>query len=195
MTIVIPLSAFEELPFYGDEFGAFDSEGQLVGSAFYTENNVDMTLWGDDAKTIEKDGLRAGEEFALKLWSKNEERILSVESWQEGDGFYNVNDIEVVGRISKSLADNNPFYLEQNIPNPFSSITAVKIHLPEKTEIALMVYDLLGKPVKMIAKGTYLAGTYTFIIDAQDLADGIYFYRLKAGNYRVTRQMEVIKNE
>lgn len=194
MTIAIPLSAFEEIPKYGDELGAFSSEGQLVGSAVFTDHNMAMTLWGDDATTIEKEGLRTGEEFALRLWSENEERTLSVEFWLEGDGLYEFNDIEVVGKISKSLVGNNPFYLEQNIPNPFSSITTVKFHLPEKSEIALMVYDVLGKPVKVIAKGTYLAGPYTFNIDAQYLAGGIYFYRLEAGNYNVTRQMEVIKN-
>ncbi len=55
----------------GDYVGAFyDSLGTLACAGYneYTGSTVAITLWGDDASTVDKDGFSSNEEFSWKIW-------------------------------------------------------------------------------------------------------------------------------
>jgi hypothetical protein len=65
-------------------------------------------------------------------------------------------------------------------PNPFNSHTSISYTLPVASEIHLVIYDVFGKVVKILADGTKQAGTYR--LDwASDLSPGYYECRLSAG--------------
>ncbi len=55
--------------------------------------------------------------------------------------------------------------------------------------VRLVVYDVLGREVAVLANGTYPAGKYSFTFDGGRLASGVYFYRLSAGGFTATRAM------
>ncbi len=59
--------------------------------------------------------------------------------------------------------------------------------------ISLTLYNTLGVEVKKIDQGYRSAGTHMISIDASDLAAGIYFYQLRAGNFVKTQKMSLIK--
>ncbi len=90
------------------------------------------------------------------------------------------------------------YTLGQNYPNPFNPGTSVSFSLPHRSDVTLEVYDVLGRNVRVIARGRFEAGTHTVSWDGTDgagrrVASGTYFYRLTAGDYAETRRMTVLR--
>ena len=83
--------------------------------------------------------------------------------------------------------------LSQNMPNPFSDKTFIRVNLPEPGFLRLELFDIYGKNVSVIAEGTYLSGENVFEFDGSNLKNGIYVYRLNFGRNIVTRKMVVGK--
>ncbi|MCS6990102.1 MAG: T9SS type A sorting domain-containing protein [Chloroherpetonaceae bacterium] len=85
------------------------------------------------------------------------------------------------------------YALAQNYPNPFNPITMIRYELPERADVTLKVYDLLGREVATLVSATQGQGTYQVPFNASNLASGIYFYRLKAGAFVETKKMMLVK--
>jgi len=96
------------------------------------------------------------------------------------------------------------FALEQNYPNPFNPTTRISFSVgrvvapsgvegPASTNVRLVVYDILGRELAVLADGRYPAGKFTFTFDGSTLASGVYFYRLTAGSYTAVRKMALLK--
>ena len=56
------------------------------------------------------------------------------------------------------------------------------IDLPQPAKVTLTVFNLNGQLVRTLAEQHYAAGFHSVIFDASDLASGIYFYRMEAGD-------------
>jgi hypothetical protein len=90
------------------------------------------------------------------------------------------------------------FELSQNYPNPFNPITAIRYSLHRPSQVSITVFNLLGQEVKTLESGMQSAGTYETTWDGtngagQEVASGIYFYRIKAGENIETRKMLLLK--
>lgn len=85
------------------------------------------------------------------------------------------------------------YNLAQNFPNPFNPITTVAYQLPRSGRVSLIVYDLLGAEVATLVNSVQSAGNHSVKWNAINVASGIYFYRLEAGNFTQTRKLVVIK--
>lgn len=81
------------------------------------------------------------------------------------------------------------YSLEQNYPNPFRGETVLKYAVPETTDVNLSIYDIHGRVVKVVVNGSKTAGTYTMQVNTGLLKPGVYYYKLKAGNYNAVRKM------
>jgi hypothetical protein len=77
----------------------------------------------------------------------------------------------------------NTFQLFQNYPNPFHEETVISLYLPEPSEINLSLFDALGRKIGTLADKALQSGEHSFTIHAGGLSEGIYFYRLEAGDY------------
>jgi len=85
------------------------------------------------------------------------------------------------------------FNLEQNYPNPFNPSTIIKFILPEKANVELSVYNSLGEKVADVFNGELKEGYQEIEFSAESLASGIYFYRIKTGNFVESKKMILIK--
>ena len=85
------------------------------------------------------------------------------------------------------------FGLMQNYPNPFNPSTKINFTLPKASKVELFLYNQLGKKVWTIAEGEYAAGTHQVQFFANNLASGIYYYRINAGSYSQIKKMVLIK--
>ena len=83
--------------------------------------------------------------------------------------------------------------LYQNYPNPFNPNTVISGQWTVDSRVKLVVYDVLGREVAVLADGRYPAGKYSFTFDGRDLSSGVYFYRLTAGSYTAVRKMSMVK--
>ena len=101
MTIGIPVESWQTQPIIGDEIAAYDQSGRLIGSVMFNNENIALTVWGDDFTTNLKDGLEIGELVNFKLWDSNLdiEHNLIVTNWDKGSDAYNIDGISVVGNI------------------------------------------------------------------------------------------------
>ena len=85
------------------------------------------------------------------------------------------------------------FNLSQNYPNPFNPSTVISWEQPFSSHISLKVYDILGREISTLVNEEKTAGNYEVTFDAKNLASGIYFYRLQAGNYTSIKKMILLK--
>jgi murein DD-endopeptidase MepM/ murein hydrolase activator NlpD len=90
------------------------------------------------------------------------------------------------------------YMLSQNYPNPFNPETEISFSLPERTQVSLIIYNILGKKVMTLVNETRDAGTYNVRWNGKDeagnaLASGIYFCRLKTESFEKTMKMVMMK--
>jgi hypothetical protein len=81
-------------------------------------------------------------------------------------------------------------------PNPFRTGVAIRYSLAGPERVTLRVYDQAGKVVREFPTTSVKGGMYSVNWDGRDnrartLANGIYFCRLQAGNYRATEKLVV----
>jgi hypothetical protein len=65
--------------------------------------------------------------------------------------------------------------------------------VPERSNVVLKIYDILGSEVSTLVNEDKDAGIYTVNFNASQLASGIYFYQLQAGSFIQTKKMILIK--
>jgi Secretion system C-terminal sorting domain len=85
------------------------------------------------------------------------------------------------------------YKLEQNYPNPFNPSTKISFNIAQSGFVSLKVYDALGREVATLVNEVTPAGNHIINFNASDLASGIYFYRLKTGNFTESRKMILLK--
>lgn len=85
------------------------------------------------------------------------------------------------------------FDLKQNYPNPFNPQTAIEFDLPEEAQVQLILFDNLGKQVEILCDAILSAGRFRFILDANTLTSGVYYYRLTAGEFISTKKMLLVR--
>lgn len=69
-----------------------------------------------------------------------------------------------------------------NYSNPFSDFTIINYSIPTDSYVTLEVFYIDGRSIQTLVDEFQPANNYSINFNAQHLSDGIYFYRLKAGN-------------
>ncbi len=85
------------------------------------------------------------------------------------------------------------FNLSDNYPNPFNPSTSMKVTLSKNGLMSLKVYNVLGQLVKVVDQGFKPAGEYTYNVNMDNFASGVYFYRLQQGTNNITKKMLLLK--
>jgi hypothetical protein len=85
------------------------------------------------------------------------------------------------------------YSLYQNYPNPFNPATSIKFDLPKQSEVRIEIFNILGRKVATVAEGLLPAGYHNVTWDASGVSSGIYFYRLRAGEFTEVRAMTLLK--
>jgi hypothetical protein len=123
---------------------------------------------------------------------------------------------DMLKNITSVTYEDNPlpdeFVLYQNYPNPFNPATTIKYSIPayskqysvnssqnpassiqNQVPVSLKVYDVLGKEVATLVNDYQRPGSYQVKFDASGFASGVYFYKLTAGKYIVTKKMLLLR--
>ena len=90
------------------------------------------------------------------------------------------------------------FALSQNYPNPFNPSTNFTYSLPNKADVKIAIYDLLGREINTLINESKDAGTYTISWNGRDnynrqVATGVYFYKMQAAGFEKTMKMMLVK--
>ena len=81
------------------------------------------------------------------------------------------------------------YVLQQNYPNPFNPTTHIRYAVPQQEPVQIILFDVLGRPVRTLVEATQPAGWHTAVLDATGLSNGVYFYRMTAGAFTTTRAL------
>jgi len=135
--------------------------------------------------------------------------IHSIEKVGEGylviasrNGIYKNTTVVSIGEVNNENLGQLKFSLSQNYPNPFNPVTKIKYSIPQSPPlggdgrgglVTLKVYDILGREIATLVNEEKPAGNYEVEFNAATLPSGIYFYRLKAGQYSETKKMILLK--
>lgn len=92
---------------------------------------------------------------------------------------------------NNEVPDN--FSLQQNYPNPFNPATTIKFSIPVGSFVKLTVFDAAGKVVTELVNEELSAGNYDYSFSALNLASGVYFYKLTAGDFSAVKKMLLVK--
>jgi hypothetical protein len=85
------------------------------------------------------------------------------------------------------------FELSQNYPNPFNPYTVISWQLAVGSHVELVVYNLLGEKVVTLVSERMNAGKHIYQFDGKNLASGVYYYQLVAGDYREVKKMILLR--
>jgi len=85
------------------------------------------------------------------------------------------------------------YSLYQNYPNPFNPQTKIAFDLPKATDVYLEVFNTAGQRITVLVNQQVAVGHHEVTFNSASLASGIYIYRLKAGDYNVTKRMILLK--
>jgi PKD repeat protein len=101
-------------------------------------------------------------------------------------------------RVVTGIAAGKPglpaeYELEQNYPNPFNPTTTISYGLPSRSHVTLTVFNTLGQQVSLLQNGEQEAGYHDVKLDGTNLSSGVYFYRLRAGDFMATRRLLLLR--
>ncbi len=102
-----------------------------------------------------------------------------------------IDELLSTGEITGNIPTE--FKLNQNYPNPFNPSTVISFSLPKASDDTIEVYTSLGTLVKTLATGSYPAGNHSIRFNAGSLSSGVYFYKLRAGDFTQTKSMILVK--
>ena len=78
-------------------------------------------------------------------------------------------------------------------PSPFNPFTIISYQSAYSSNISIKIYDSQGKELKTLVNEMKNAGSYKVQFDGTDYPSGIYYYRIKAGNYEQVKKMMLIR--
>ena len=81
----------------------------------------------------------------------------------------------------------------QNFPNPFNPTTTITFEIGSKSEVTLVVFDLLGQQVATLLHGRFTAGVHSVLWNASAYSSGIYLCRIVAGDFTKTTKLALTK--
>ena len=167
---------------YACTYGQGDCGGSP--SLVYTTTNSGTTWWVDQAVTMPKFGQTPATTYFYTVTcsgsTSNKVSVNSINSWK-----LQVGDDE--GGMPLVTA------LEMNYPNPFNPVTTIRYAVAEGSHVKLVIYDLLGREIKVLVDEFQAPGQRSVEFDANSLPSGVYFYRMSAGTFSDIRKMILIR--
>lgn len=176
-----------------------EPEGDAVKVFWYAANENDDVVYEVQRKlnseenwqTVEE--LKKGNSATINYYeyedSPDSEGLISYRVIQKSKGNQQISEV-VTLEIVKEESD---YALLQNIPNPFSETTSISFILPKEEFVEIELYDVRLNQLGTITQKTFPAGKNTITFDSKRLSPGVYFYKMKAGDFVAVKKMVVSK--
>jgi len=161
-----------------------------------TWNNNARTTYTSDSKGYTTSGFY--ESFINELWREDSGVII----FQNPDNFFHRfwGPSEVLVYYNSTTSLNNEkninltdYNLSQNYPNPFNPNTKINYQIPSDGFVSLKIYDVTGQVVASLVNKVQTKGKYEIDFNATNLSSGIYFYRIKSGDFIKSMNMILLK--
>ena len=113
-------------------------------------------------------------------------------------------EIQVVSADSYSLHKGSvsrtpeTFALHQGYPNPFNPETTISYDISNVGNVAIVVYDMMGREIKTLVSGYHTPSTYQVVWNGTDnrgkiVPSGVYFYRMNSSEFTQVNKVMFLK--
>ena len=165
-----------------------ESNGVIYHYEQVTANSLNFSLISDHFGNID-----IGEYSAPTFADINSDGLADLIVGDDYGGLHYFQRNKDTGIEHKELQPQS-FRLFQNYPNPFNPATRITYNLPRATRVTLKIYNIQGQEIKMLVNEFQRAGVKSVVWDGLDsqgnqVASGIYLYRLEAGEFSVSQKM------
>lgn len=141
----------------------------------------------------------SGGEYGVNLDMTIDEENCLHAVWRNNSGvWYTKNQLSGVEEGQDTRLKTQDIRLLQNYPNPFIMKTEISYLLKERTNVSIIISDMVGRIVSKVDLGYQNQGEHKFILTPKEfkkggvVCSGIYFITLKAGEYTATRRVVVV---
>ena len=104
----------------------------------------------------------------------------------------NISVQQPISGVDNDEAVPAVYSLSQNYPNPFNPSTTISYAVPKQSKVSLKIYSITGELVETLVDEVKNAGSYK-LEWAPNLASGVYFYKISAGDFVQTKKMILLK--
>jgi hypothetical protein len=162
-------------------------------NSIYNNGHNDSTIELAYSTTV-NDTLKA----ELNWWGTSNSDSIAAHILERNDGTsYGIVDytpFQLLSGINNPPAEQiKDFVLYDAYPNPFNPSTVVRYQLSVVSQVSLKVYNILGKEVAVLVNEKLSPGTYEVTFDGSNLASGIYFVQMQAGNFLDVKKIILMK--
>jgi probable HAF family extracellular repeat protein len=137
-----------------------------------------------------------------QCWRLANAASINDSGWIAGFGYpatdpYNVHGFLLTPAVPTSTAITKSvprsFALYQNYPNPFNPSTTIRYRLAQRSQVTLEAFNILGQHITTLVHETQEAGDHEVKFDGGNLASGVYFYRIHAGDFVQTKKLLLLR--
>lgn len=179
---------------------ALDEVNKTASAVWQYRNNPDIFgSWGGFVQRLENGN-------TLISWGGAYPTISEVDSmgvvrfeasYQSGYSTYRAFKFQLpqipVGNNNSQFEIPELYSLQQNFPNPFNPVTNISYDVSKASFVELTVYDIMGREAGKLVSEYKQPGKYTAVFDGSELSSGIYFYKLRAGDFAANKKMILMK--
>ena len=164
---------------------AFDSEGRLYISSWYTDaiHRYDQSL--SNPHEVFSSGHPDPADISVDFTNN----ILCIPIFYQN----RIDFVEISPTSIEEPELPKSALVAESYPNPFNSTAIIKYDLPVSSDVVIEVYDILGRRIETLFRGSLSAGRYQTAWDAKEMSSGIYFYEIKTGQYKKSGTMTLVK--
>jgi hypothetical protein len=184
----------EDHPTEGNPTGTYTGPfPRYAGVDDFLHQAADSANWTDSVPYYDPEGDGTPIPWSLGVhehWNNAFEMKYS-RNLGEDEGIELVSNYEPSGieENNDSPVSVNDCILHQNYPNPFHSSTIIQFTIPSTEFVRLEIYSNLGQKIETLVNERLSKGNYTIKWDAKNLASGVYFYSLEAGEFFETNKL------
>ena len=165
----------------------------VVGARNWNDSYIDIPVMGYDSRVITEEYMINGQRPEFKFFDSSSGELIELTFEEDIDAWEN-NGLFILGKAMLSSDDIVTEYeLSKAYPNPFNPTTQFNVHLSVDSEISLLVYDIMGREIDRIYSGLLSSGNYSFVWDAREFSNGIYFLQLNNGEKISTQKLLLMK--
>jgi len=156
-----------------------------------TDSLFNSTVYDTNGVTRSSLRMRTGILYAgvKYYWRVNATNLAGTGDWSLKWNF----TINPTGMYQYSTEIPKEYKLYINYPNPFNPSTKIRFDLPKSSNTKIIIYDISGREIEQLINEYLNAGGYELIWTANNLASGVYFYRIETENFTDTKRMLLVK--
>jgi hypothetical protein len=182
----------EDHPIEGNPTGTYKGPfPRYAGVDDFLHQAADSANWTDDIPYYDPEGDGISIPWSLGVhehWNNATEMKYS-RNLGEDEGIELISNYDPSGTIEENI----DLSINSNDLILLNASTIIHFSIPIAEFVSLKIYNLSGQEVETLVEENLSMGTHNIEWDAKDLADGVYFYSLKAGKFFKTNKLILMK--